>query len=385
MALATRCPYCATTFRVAHDQLKLRAGLVRCGACKQIFNGVENLLGPELPPANRPAPSIPKPAAPVAAQASAPASAVAAPPPAPAASPSNFSAGMPAAAGAATPSSLNLSPPTALPDSTTIRGPAQIDFADAGDTTAVDPLTRMTLMDFTAFEEADAAVTRHEAQLRSAAVSPVDGPDEIERALEDLHQRPWRGQASAKGPDNDSISYDEAEEPDFVRHARRRQKIGQRMKWMLGLGSLLLALMLAAQLAYTFRDQLAQRLPQAAPLLQQACEYLDCRISFPAPIHALAIESSELQALPAQANSFQLRVLLRNRYDTQVAWPYLELSLNDLQERTVARRSFSPAEYLSLPEQLDAGFAPHSEQAINLSFVLQGEQASGFRVYLFYP
>ena len=46
MALATRCPHCQTTFRVAHDQLKLRAGLVRCGACKEIFNGIEHLLRP---------------------------------------------------------------------------------------------------------------------------------------------------------------------------------------------------------------------------------------------------------------------------------------------------------------------------------------------------
>lgn len=47
MALATRCPHCQTAFRVASDQLKLRAGLVRCGTCKQIFNGIENLLRPD--------------------------------------------------------------------------------------------------------------------------------------------------------------------------------------------------------------------------------------------------------------------------------------------------------------------------------------------------
>lgn len=44
MALATRCPHCSTTFRVANDQLKLHAGLVRCGKCQQTFNGVENLI-----------------------------------------------------------------------------------------------------------------------------------------------------------------------------------------------------------------------------------------------------------------------------------------------------------------------------------------------------
>jgi len=44
MALATRCPHCQTTFRVANDQLKLHAGLVRCGSCQQTFNGVEHLI-----------------------------------------------------------------------------------------------------------------------------------------------------------------------------------------------------------------------------------------------------------------------------------------------------------------------------------------------------
>jgi predicted Zn finger-like uncharacterized protein len=62
MALATRCPHCQTTFRVAHDQLKLRAGLVRCGACKQIFNGIEHLLPPEEP-GQRIAPAAAEPVA----------------------------------------------------------------------------------------------------------------------------------------------------------------------------------------------------------------------------------------------------------------------------------------------------------------------------------
>ncbi|MFL6707825.1 MAG: zinc-ribbon domain-containing protein, partial [Massilia sp.] len=39
MALATICPHCHTTFRVASDQLKLRGGIVRCGACHEVFDG----------------------------------------------------------------------------------------------------------------------------------------------------------------------------------------------------------------------------------------------------------------------------------------------------------------------------------------------------------
>jgi predicted Zn finger-like uncharacterized protein len=47
MALATQCPYCHTCFRVANDQLKLHAGIVRCGSCQQTFNGIAQLLSPE--------------------------------------------------------------------------------------------------------------------------------------------------------------------------------------------------------------------------------------------------------------------------------------------------------------------------------------------------
>ena len=36
----TRCPGCATVFRVTPEQLALRAGQVRCGHCKTVFDGV---------------------------------------------------------------------------------------------------------------------------------------------------------------------------------------------------------------------------------------------------------------------------------------------------------------------------------------------------------
>src|ERR1700752_4460178 len=40
MALATRCPNCQVLFRVVADQLKLRGGLVRCGACRHVFDAI---------------------------------------------------------------------------------------------------------------------------------------------------------------------------------------------------------------------------------------------------------------------------------------------------------------------------------------------------------
>lgn len=42
--LFTRCPGCKTVFRVTEAQLNLRAGQVRCGHCRTVFNGRDELI-----------------------------------------------------------------------------------------------------------------------------------------------------------------------------------------------------------------------------------------------------------------------------------------------------------------------------------------------------
>lgn len=44
MSLATRCPVCATAFRVQRMQLAARSGRVRCGKCGTVFDGVQGLV-----------------------------------------------------------------------------------------------------------------------------------------------------------------------------------------------------------------------------------------------------------------------------------------------------------------------------------------------------
>ena len=39
----TRCPHCGSEFQVSSEQLGHAGGLVRCGACQEVFNGLENL------------------------------------------------------------------------------------------------------------------------------------------------------------------------------------------------------------------------------------------------------------------------------------------------------------------------------------------------------
>lgn len=43
-SFVTQCPHCQARFRVSHAQLSVARGVVRCGACLQVFNAVRQLL-----------------------------------------------------------------------------------------------------------------------------------------------------------------------------------------------------------------------------------------------------------------------------------------------------------------------------------------------------
>ena len=374
MVLATRCPHCRTTFRVVQDQLKLRGGLVRCGACKEIFNGTEHLLRPMEPTA---------PAATAAAPQAEPASPA-------------VTSGVPAqpAAGAAAAPATPAMPPAAEPA--------------AADQPSPDPLLRMTLMDFSHFDEetekpdtpppaAAQAPAQPEFSLPRMAAAPAaqqaaastraaDSTDELGRVIDDLKSKPWRGMSGKRArPDEDAIDALDSAEPDFVMRARRQQRLARGTRLGLLAGSAGLALLLAFQIVYHFRVQLAAASPAASTMLAGACRLAGCTVGLPAHIEMVTIESSELQALPGTTDTFTLLALLRNRSATRQQWPHIELTLNDANEAAVARRVIAPSDYLPAGQDPAEGFSPNSEQPARLVFNLTQVKAAGFRVYLFYP
>ncbi|MDO8298614.1 DUF3426 domain-containing protein [Lacisediminimonas sp.] len=362
MSLATRCPYCSTTFRVTHDQLKLRGGLVRCGSCKEIFNGVEHLL-----PAT-------------------PAAATAVPPPIPA--------------------SLPPAPPTVTPPasdlSTTIRPVAGHDQSDPnqsvpaaeavasqalsdGDTPTAepDPLTRMTLMDIRPYPHRQQDQAFAPPTTAAGTRTTERESDDISQAIADLQGKPWR----AGGSDDASLDAIDAldnEEPEFVRRARIQQARASKRRVWLAFGSVLLALLALLQAAFAFRTPIAAQWPATMPVLTQLCSAFGCTVGMPMQIEFITIESHELQAMPASDNTFTLGMLLRNRSDVAQTWPHLQLTLNNAAGEPVARRVLAPAQYLR-PQDRERGFAAKSEKPVRVIFALDQLSASGYLLYAFYP
>lgn len=399
MALATRCPHCLTTFRVANDQLKLHAGLVRCGACQQTFNGVEHLLPATAVAA---APSIPAvETAPLAGGAT------------------STSAEVPANSLEATPPDLEQTTPAA---STSLDFDLGLDDFEAITPDVTDDIaasrveleTRAALLDESAADwsqadtgaaeeirvepvlaeigSAEAERVSHESiQSDAEAQAPADG------GSEHLHE-PYLAAAGAgladAGSDEPSLSEAEVDEsepagddspPDFVIQAEQKQKRGRiRRLAMLTLSAVLLPALLA-QTVFSLRSQIAAGFPQTRPALAQVCQALHCQLPLPAQIDQISIEASELQALAPDRNVFLLMLQLQNHSATLQAWPMVELVLNDTRDKAVLQRSFTPVEYLPNKSEAAKGFASGSEQNIKLYFELPKLKAAGYHVNVFYP
>ncbi len=136
---------------------------------------------------------------------------------------------------------------------------------------------------------------------------------------------------------------------------------------------------------YSFRDAVAAHYPLTRPLLEQACHYLQCRVSLPRNPDLIGIESSELHADPARANIVVLTSILRNRATHVQAYPTLELTLTNTRDEMVARKLFTPAEYLRNTALISQGIPSGGEVAVKLLMDLGELKAEGYRLYLFYP
>lgn len=139
------------------------------------------------------------------------------------------------------------------------------------------------------------------------------------------------------------------------------------------------------QAAYFFRVELAANLPGLKPALTAYCELLQCTVPLPQKADLVSIESSDLEADPAQLNVIILNALLHNRAPYAQAYPNLELTLTDTQDKVLARRTFRPAEYLKQGEDEKQGLAANRELSVKLNLDTTDLKPSGYRLFLFYP
>lgn len=426
MALATKCPHCNTIFRVAADQLKIRGGIVRCGSCKEVFDGNATLLDsaalqPFTAQAAQPSsPLSPEPEAGAARIAplvtQEPLSGLALddasdlfeilldPPPAepgdadvaPELEPAAQSWPMPEPQPDPWPAEPFGEPePELTEDGVSDSAEQELPAEEPEEIVAValsdyDMVEAAVVADSAAIHgtqpgEPEPAADERQAGLAQGEEQPADDPqaeahqaeDEAAEAPEAEHELP---EAAARQDSADPALLDE---PGFVKQGRRRARTARAVRILMGFGSLVLFIALLIQGVNTYRNELAAQLPKLKPTLVSICDALGCRIELPAKIEFITIEQGELQAVAE--NVFSYQSMLRNKSTSVQAWPHIELILNDGNDKPVLRRVVTPGEYLSTPAEPGAGFPPRSEQAVKLYFELAQLQASGYHIAVFYP
>ncbi len=211
-------------------------------------------------------------------------------------------------------------------------------------------------------------------------------------AADDIQSESYIGEAEAalaqQAATNEDSSSDPEEElakPNFVIQAEKQRSRKRMANIMLGLMVGLLLPLLLGQSAYIFRNQLAARVPETKPWLLQACKYLGCQVALPAQIDKIVVDSNELQNLAPERNVFMLVMQIQNQSDVAQTWPNIELVLNDVKDKPLLQRAFTPADYLTEKDKLAKGFAAGGEQSIKLYFELPVLKPAGFHVGVFYP
>lgn len=155
--------------------------------------------------------------------------------------------------------------------------------------------------------------------------------------------------------------------------------------WPWAIAALVLALLLVAQSAYFFRVELAARMPYLKPALAGYCRLMKCTVPLPRKTDLIGIESSELVADPKHENQIDLNALLRNRAPFAQAYPNLELTLSDSQDKPLARRVFRPMDYLPPRENEATGILPNHDLNLRLHLFTNDLRPMGYRIVVFYP
>ena len=152
--------------------------------------------------------------------------------------------------------------------------------------------------------------------------------------------------------------------------------------WFAGTALLLCAL--AAQLIYFYRDELAREegLPRA--YLLAACEYFHCEITLPHDVDRIVLTNTVVAPHPEYQNALRIRAMLVNRAEFVQPFPLLEVSLINTRGQIVARRAFTPAQYLKEgTAQADKGMPFNIVQTAQFDLTSPDRRAMGYEIRLY--
>jgi predicted Zn finger-like uncharacterized protein len=406
----TQCPECLTVYAIDEDALQASLGIVRCGRCDKRFDALRTLSDtwpiepstplPEQEPDGR-APTLTEAVPPAAFRQ--------------AARKTRRTQGGPAEKSAsASPASSSDAPSGGTDDwfadleSEWVATPgAEDDDALPADTDVEDwtiefppeddrPEARAASSDGAAPDQVPERFTDQPGTaeaFEAEAPDPFDAPAEAiatpeapaseARGSAQPVEAPGDTQAVDGGasgvdivteiPDDDDGTAAEPA-PVYVPPRRRVSRAG--VAW--ALGCVLLALLLAAQLAWANRIELVRN-PATQAWMARICDTVSCNLPLIKDTAKLELLSRDVRPNPNAAGALTITATVRNNAAFNQPWPVVVVELNDLDNRPVAMRRFRPSEYMTDPARRDAGIAAGATAAVACEVADPGRRAVAFQ------
>lgn len=154
--------------------------------------------------------------------------------------------------------------------------------------------------------------------------------------------------------------------------------------WRTGILVLLLLAVVAGQCIYSMRTQIAVLLPPAKPYLVKFCDIAGCIVDLPRQSDLLVIDDSDLRQDVEHEDVIILSTTIINHASFAQAYPLLEVTLTDVDDRALLRRVYQPHEYLPKDTEAKIGIAAGGEMLVRLHLATGGLKAAGYRVYVMY-
>ncbi|MFJ1339340.1 DUF3426 domain-containing protein [Pseudomonas caricapapayae] len=382
-SFVTQCPHCQTSFRVNHNQLSVARGVVRCGACLQVFNAAKQLLEqsaaqqPAVEPAP-PEPVAPEPTTPVGKRewsaseldldeldldqelarleqreiqpttefkASAPREdSLSAHRDEPESDDQHWPDSLfstPASEREAQGDTLDEPQPPLIEQEPLDLAPAPGERTEPSLSLTQDVLDD-DLDDVPHHPHAIAPEVDEPPVERLSAKEPDDDLDELPNDQNERHE-PGLGPMSSR-PARKEPLLDLVDDPLQLDWQKPKTHWGKRLLWIFLV--LLAAAALAGQYIWYHFDELARQ-DQYRPWFQQICPQVGCTV--PSRVDIARIKSSNLvvRSHPDFNGALIVDAIIYNRAPFTQPFPLLELRFADLNGQLIASRRFKPAEYLS--------------------------------------
>lgn len=153
---------------------------------------------------------------------------------------------------------------------------------------------------------------------------------------------------------------------------------------LLSLFGLLLLFTAAAQTIYTMRTQIAAEYPQFKPLLVKACSQLHCTIELPKNLDLITVGDSDMQEDDNYQSVINFSSSLTNKANYPQAYPNIELTLTNTDDKIVIRKLITPKDYLAPDKKIKDGIAAHEVSPVKLALHVNETSVAGYRIFLVY-